>query len=114
MAVVYARYAMDGSVRASVRVVGVSAGQPSAERARIAGKQLSRLGFEVLRVGRRGISIEGEPTQFEAVFGVHPEPGKALTVEVHPRDAELEDLVDYLEVAPEPVSFGRGSSGSDD
>jgi hypothetical protein len=107
---VYPRDGMDGMVRASVRVTGASPDQPFAERARLAGEQLSRLGFEVLRCGRRGVSIKGDPVRFEEIFGVHPEPGKALTREVRPRVAELENLVDYIEVAPEPIPFGKSSS----
>lgn len=98
---------MKGAVRASVRVVADSSGKPNPERVRLVGEQLSELGFEVLRIGRRGISIEGEPERFEAVFGIHPEPARALTLEVHPRDARLKGMVDYLEVASEPVSFSR-------
>jgi hypothetical protein len=88
-----------------------------AERARMAGARLSGLGFEVLRIGRAGISIAGEPKCFAKVFGVYPKPGEAVTLNVHPRDAELEDLIDYLEIAPKPTLYeppGRVGAGSDD
>jgi len=95
-------------VRASIGVPSpASGGKPDPERVRRAAEELARLGFEILRTGRRGVSVQAEPERFVETFGVRPEPGQALVLKLHPDRAELAELVESLEVAPEPIDLAR-------
>ncbi|MCL4836719.1 MAG: hypothetical protein KJ058_01975 [Thermoanaerobaculia bacterium] len=95
-------------VRASIGVPAPAPGErPHPDRLRKAAEELARLGFEVLRIGRRGISVQAEPGRFARVFGVRPEPGRALVLRLELDRTELAGLVESLEVAPEPIDLAR-------
>ena len=52
-------------VRASIGVAAPSSGgRPDPERVQQAAEELARLGFEILRTGRRGVSVQAEPERF--------------------------------------------------
>lgn len=95
-------------VRASIGVAAPSSGErPDPERVQQAAEELARLGFEILRTGRRGVSVQAEPERFAEAFGVRPEPGQALVLRLHPDRPELAELVESLEVASEPLELAR-------
>jgi hypothetical protein len=97
------------STRATVRVKSAEtgrAGRPEKQQLESTAKILEGLGFDVLRVGRFGVSIEGSDERFAEVFGVQVPPSKSLVASVNPQQKELADLVDLLEVAPEAKQFG--------
>lgn len=95
-------------VRASLRVKG-AAGQELPpeikERAIAAAEVLGRHGMDVLHVGRRSIAVSGEPSQFKELFGLKVEANKSLFAEIHSENAELDDLVESVEIATPPHSF---------
>lgn len=93
-------------VRGTVRVRARSEGaRPSASDVSAAAEKLRIAGFEVLRVGRFGISVAADGERFERILGVRPEPGQPLVAQIAPSDAELGQLVDQLEVASKPESY---------
>jgi hypothetical protein len=96
------------STRATVRVKSPDtgeAGRPEKQQLESTAKILKGLGFDVLRVGRFGVSIEGSDERFAEVFGVQIPSSKSVVASVHPKQKELADLVDLLEVVPEPKQF---------
>jgi hypothetical protein len=71
----------------------------------LAARLLRESGFVVLRVGRFGVSIQGEDKDFEQELGVNIQ-GKEHVVEVpRPRSAELSRLIDLVEIAGPPLNF---------
>lgn len=98
--------------RATVRVRSRTAAErPSVGSVEAAAKLLSELGFGIVRIGRFGISIEGAPETFQSALGVEVRSGKALVAPVRPKSAELANLVDLIEVTPEPSHFGSRGQG---
>jgi hypothetical protein len=95
------------SIRATVRVKNTESQsqRPEKQAVESAAKMLKELGFDVLRVGRFGVSIEGADERFSDVFGVQVEPANGLVSKVNPKQRKLADLVDLVEVAPEPKKF---------
>lgn len=89
-------------VLATVHVVspsGAPSARPAAERVQFVAQSLQRLGFDIVRAGRFGVSVQADPRRFEQELGVLP--GSATGVQaVSPRDPSLTELVDYLEVMP--------------
>lgn len=89
-------------VLATVHVVspsGAPSARPAPERVQLVAQALQRLGFDVVRAGRFGVSVQADPQHFEQELGVLP--GSATGVQaVSPRDSSLTELVDYLEVMP--------------
>jgi hypothetical protein len=73
----------------------------------LAAEQLSRLGFEVIRTGRRAVSVQAEPERFLRCFGVRAEPGRALVARLAGQRAGLADLIDSIEIVPEPLNLAR-------
>ena len=94
-------------ISATVRVRLDAADQLGPHRARLeeAARLLKEAGFEILRIGRFGISIRGRRDDFSRVLGVDPAPNKALAAPVDAPDAQLRDLVDLVEVASEPKLY---------
>jgi hypothetical protein len=66
---------------------------------------LQGCGFEILRVGRFGVTVEAEPEQFLKVFGVQVKPGEATALEVKPTIDPLAGLVDLVEITPTAELF---------
>jgi hypothetical protein len=93
-------------VSATVRVKpDVLGSKPDRAKLEEAARLLKDCGFNILRVGRFGVSIKGEAASFSDVLGVEPKPDKALSAEAHPAQQELRDLVDLVEVTPEPQLY---------
>jgi hypothetical protein len=94
-------------VSATVRVRSGTADQNKPDRARLeqAARLLEKSGFNVLRIGRFGVSIRGEDKDFSRVLGVQPVAKQALAAPADPPSAELRDLVDLVEVTSEPTSY---------
>ncbi len=95
-------------VRATVRVRSraESGTPPSSESLTGAAQALDRAGLHVVRVGRFGVSVEGTPDAYYQALGV-----TSLAAGVHqvqPRDAELANLAEALEVATDPTLFRGG------
>jgi len=107
-------FSMDA--RATVRVrSGTVAGRPLVGNVETAAKLLKELGFGIVRIGRFGISIEGTPETFQSALGVEVRSGKPLVAPVHPKSTELANLLDLIEVTPDPIHFddrGRGRVAS--
>jgi hypothetical protein len=99
---------VDPLVSATVRVRPPAAepsGKPRQAALLDAAKILSDSGFRVLRVGRFGVSIEGDSGKFSRVLGVDVEPNRAVVAAVRPSDAKLKSLVDILEATPKPQTY---------
>ena len=71
---------------------------------------MADLGFDVVRVGRFGVSVNADDKRFETVFGVQVPQGTGLVHELHDPPESLRGLVDLLEVVPEPHYFARKAS----
>jgi hypothetical protein len=82
-----------------------ASGKPSEATLRDAAARLTEFGFRVLKVGRFGVSIEGEAKEFSRILGVELEKDRPLVAEVHPQDPKLQTLVDMIEAAPKPQLY---------
>jgi len=101
---------MESRIRASIRVVpesfeGEAPKRPSRERMATAAEGLQRCGFEILRVGRFGVSVEADPAQYLEILGVPVIPGTAIVAKVNPTAPQLAGVVDLLEVTPTAEFF---------
>jgi hypothetical protein len=94
-------------VAATVRVKSAGGPNDKPDRARLerAAALLKDQGFVIQRLGRYGVSIVGKGEDFHRALGVKPEPGKALSGPVAPRDPELRELIDLIEVVPKPENY---------
>jgi hypothetical protein len=98
----------DPVVTATVRVRSSGAdptGRPGQDALQDTAKILSDSGFRVKRVGRFGVSVEGETEKFARVLGVKVEPNQAVVAPVQPSDPKLKGLVDIIEAVPKPQLF---------
>lgn len=93
---------MDVAATVRVKSAGDSSDRPDRARLERAAELLKGQGFTIQRLGRYGVSIVGKDEDFHRALGVRPEPGKALAAPVVPREAELRDLIDLIEVVPKP------------
>jgi hypothetical protein len=96
------------AIRATVRVRNrgdVVGERPSADALERVADALKRGGLSVLRVGRFGVSVEGEAEDFARTLGVALEPNRSRTVQANPREDELSDLVGSVEVTGTPERF---------
>ena len=65
-------------------------------------------GFEVLRVGRFGVNIEGDASAFQRTLGVDVSKSENGLVETaRPSHHELSRLIDTVEIAKPPISFDK-------
>lgn len=97
-------------VRAHLRVTpthGSAERPPAPARLKDAADALGSLGFTVLRVGRRGVSIEADARDFQDALGVPPPGPEGGSIKVRPSDRRLADLVDLIEVTPQPALLRR-------
>jgi hypothetical protein len=92
-------------ISATVRVKASHGGKPDRRRLEEAAKLLRQSGFNVLRIGRFGVSIRGDDRDFSRVLGVKAEPNCALKVNVSPEQGALRRLVDLVEITPSPQYF---------
>jgi len=69
---------------------------------------LRECGFDVLRIGRFGVNIQGDAGAFQRALGVDVSKSKTGLVETaRPSHHELSRLVDTVEIAPPPISFDK-------
>jgi hypothetical protein len=66
---------------------------------------LRKSGFDVLHLGRFGITVRALPETFANEFHVHLASDRAFVSDVKPRTAMLAELVDAIEVAPPAESL---------
>jgi hypothetical protein len=81
--------------------VPIAGGKPARDELEHAARLLEEFGFEVTRIGRFGVSIKGEDSNFVRVLGVSPRRGEALSVAANPTDRRLRELVNQIEVVPD-------------
>lgn len=91
-------------VRATLRVSPESPGErPSPDRLEKAAADLRETGFQVLRIGRRGVVVSADPERFSEVLGVKP--AAASVQAIQPSASRLGTLVDLAEFVSEPKLF---------
>lgn len=91
-------------VRATLRASPEREGaRPTRDRLEHIAAELRDTGFEVLRVGRRGVVVSGDEERFTRVLGV--DPGTSPVQTVRSSSSKLGDLVDLVEFVPEPDAF---------
>ena len=95
------------NISATVRVRPGTADQDTPDRARLeeVARRLKQSGFDVLRIGRLGISVRGTQSDFARVLGVDAAPNLPLTAVPHAFDPLLHDLIDMVEVTSRPKSY---------
>jgi hypothetical protein len=94
-------------ISATVRVRLGTTDRESPDRKRLeqAAHALKQAGFDVLRIGRFGISVRGTQDHFLRVLGVEVDPGKAAAVRIDVPDRQLRDLFDLVEIATNPTLY---------
>ena len=92
-------------VTATVRVKAEHGEKPDRARLQQAADHLEQAGFTVLKVGRFGVSVKGEQSDFSRVLGVEAAPNRSMNAKAKPSHQPLEDLVDGVEVASEPQLY---------
>ena len=92
-------------VSATVRVKAESGEKPGRGRLEEVAKRLQASGFTVLRIGRFGVSVQGEQSTFARVLGVEAAPNRALNAKATAAEPALDDLIDGVEVASEPQLY---------
>jgi hypothetical protein len=65
----------------------------------------ARSGFEVLRIGRFGVNIQGDEQAFQRELGVDVSKSKNLVEAPRPSHQELSKLIDLVEIAGPPSNF---------
>jgi hypothetical protein len=95
----------DVTATVKVRSADGSGEKPERERLERAAELLKESGFAIQRLGRFGISIVGKDHDFARVLGVAAEPGKALAAAVKANKAELNELLEHVEIVPKSKLF---------
>jgi hypothetical protein len=91
-------------VRAATDAAGGRPGRAEMDRA---AELLQEGGFEVLRVGRFGLNIQGDEQAFQRELGVNVQGAGNLVETPHPQHEELSKLIDLVEIADKPQSFDK-------
>ncbi|MEM7120578.1 MAG: hypothetical protein AAF563_04825 [Pseudomonadota bacterium] len=66
---------------------------------------LKERGFLIKRIGRFGVSIEGDDETFDRELGMKLAKGKSFVGKPHPELEQLERLIDLIEVTSEPEYY---------
>jgi hypothetical protein len=92
-------------VSATISVKPDKGEKPDRAKVEEAARLLKQHGFDVVRIGRFGVSVKGSQTDFARVLGVDAAPNQALVVPANPSQPELHDLIDRIEVATDPQLY---------
>jgi hypothetical protein len=92
-------------ISATISVKSDDGERPDRQKLEEAAKLLAQRGFDILRIGRFGVSVRGEQNVFARVLGVAAEPNRAMAAEAKPSEPTLSDLIDRVEVATEPQTY---------
>ncbi len=96
-------------MKATIRVRSgsdVEGQRPEPAQMERAAELLQQSGFEVLRVGRYGVNIEGDEQAFKRELGVDTT-GNTLVTAPQAHHEELSQLIDLVEVTGKPLSFNE-------
>lgn len=66
---------------------------------------LQQSGFNVLNIGRFGVSVEGDPQKFVDTLGVKIPENAGFVAKTAPADPALARLVSSVEIAPKATNF---------
>lgn len=91
-------------VRPSTDDKGQRPEQAQMERA---AELLKKSGFEVLRIGRFGLNVQGDEHVFQRELGVDIQGAGSFVKVPSTHHAELSQLIDLVEVAGRPLSFDK-------
>jgi hypothetical protein len=90
-------------VSGTVRVTPSPSGEkPDRSRLERTAEILKESGFDVLKIGRFGVSVRADANAFRNVLGVSPSTDTALCSATEPKNSELRNLIDLVEVTPRP------------
>lgn len=92
-------------VTATVSVRPDEGDRPDRKKLEEAAKLLEQSGFDIVRIGRFGISVKGEAADFARVLGVEAAPNKAMAMRAKPSQPELSKIIDQVEVASDPQLY---------
>lgn len=69
-----------------------------------AARLLADRGFSILRVGRRGVSVQADARTFDRELGVAPDL-RGSVVKAPPVGSALSEVIDLVEIADAPISL---------
>ena len=97
------------TTRATVRVTSQDGSDAKPDRGRLeaAASKLTERGFQVTRIGRFGVNIEGPEATFAKELGVKVKPQQSLVAPIKPAESGLSDLIDLVEVAGAPTPMAE-------
>lgn len=87
-------------VAATISVKTRGGDRPDRKKLEEAAKLLAQNGFDIIRIGRFGVSVNAEQHNFSQVLGVDARPDMAMATQAKPSQPELRELIDQVEVAP--------------
>jgi hypothetical protein len=76
-----------------------------------AAEWLTTRGVTVLRAGKRAFSVEAEPDVMASALHIDLRPGQAAVLPID-QAAALGRWFDLIEVAPQPLQFGRPAAAT--
>lgn len=80
--------------------------RPAKERVAQLAEILQRQGFEVLRAGRFGVSVEADVAAFVSTFGIDP---RQVQWQKIPAGKDLDGLAEAVETAVAPTPFVKSA-----
>jgi len=80
-------------------------GRPDQAKMERAAALLKQSGFEVLRIGRFGVNIQGDEQAFQRELGVDVSNAKSLVEAPKPSRQELSKLIDLVEITGKPLNY---------
>ena len=93
-------------VSATVRVTtSPSEEKPDRSRLERTAEILKELGFDVLKIGRFGVSVRADASAFRNVLGCQRRPTRHFAPRPNQINSELRDLIDLVEVTPRPQLY---------
>lgn len=98
---------MEMTATLKVRPESADDSKPSRSRVEEAAEQLRAQGFEVLHVGRFGVSVRAARPIYKSILGVQLDTGKPLVSQVKASEPKLATLVESIEYAPAADLYTR-------